>query len=438
MSISVLDLASEQVKAVRAKPLVDQEQEKPALWERSQEIFRFAQSENRPMSEAENTRYSELTGLIEEINQRAAEAKKNDDLANRLAAVRSVPAFKSGSDEQDGQEERAAYGNVFNKFLRFGSRELDNAELKLLRSGFRSPADDSERRAQASVPGASGGYTIPTGFRNVVTETLKFYGGVDAFGHSSLSTDSGEDIQWPTNDDTSNTGRLVAENGAINSATDLSFGEKTIRAFLYTSDFVKVPITLLQDSGIDLEGYIGRKLGERLGRIRNTHLTTGDGANKPQGYVTGSSLGKSFAGATAITYAELVDLEHSVDPAYRRAGAKYMFADATLGALRKLVDSSNRPLWVPWLGAGIAGSVPSTFNGWDYVVNNDMPAMTTGNKSVLFGNGEAAYMVRDVTAMSLIRVEERFIDNGQVAFLLFARWDGLTQNSGAVKHGLQA
>lgn len=86
-------------------------------------------------------------------------------------------------------------------------------------------------------------------------------------------------------------------------------------------------------------------LGQRLGRRANTELTTGDDSGDPEGIVTGSTLGKTAAGTAAITWDEIIDLEHSVNPAYRVSPkARYMFNDTTLSAVRKLKDGNGNYL----------------------------------------------------------------------------------------------
>ena len=54
-------------------------------------------------------------------------------------------------------------------------------------------------------------------------------------------------------------------------------------------------------------------------------------------------------------YDEIIDLVHSVDPAYRSAGCSYQLADATLAAVRKLKGDDG--LSLPYGGsAGCVGS----------------------------------------------------------------------------------
>ena len=67
------------------------------------------------------------------------------------------------------------------------------------------------KRAQSVGTGSAGGYTAPQGFWAKVTETRKFYAMVAEVAEV-INTDDGNALPWPTNDDTSNTGRLLAVN----------------------------------------------------------------------------------------------------------------------------------------------------------------------------------------------------------------------------------
>lgn len=49
-----------------------------------------------------------------------------------------------------------------------------------------------------------------------------------------------------------------------------------------------------------------------------------------------------------MTYDDLVELEHSLDPAYREGGrCSFMFADTTLKAIKKLKDGKAAPCGFP-------------------------------------------------------------------------------------------
>lgn len=322
------------------------------------------------------------------------------------------------------------YREAFRGFMRYGLDQLEPEQRQLIRGGFRA---DPELRAQGVATGAGGGYMVPEGFWAKVTETMKFFGGVIESGVELLDTDTGVDIPWPTNDDTGNKGALLSENTQI-TEQDLSMGGKTLGAYMYTSKLVRVSLQLIQDSAIDVENFIARKLGERLGRILNEHWTTGDAANKPQGCITGATVGKTTAGATAITYNEIIDLIHSVDAAYR-SDAAFQLHDLVLAYVRKIRDDSGgaglgRPIWEPSMQAG----VPDLILGYRYAVNNDMASsIATTNKTMGFGNWRAAYVARRVNGAQLMRLAERYADFLQVGFFGFQRADGITQDPSAAK-----
>ena len=147
-------------------------------------------------------------------------------------------------------------------------------------------------------------------------------------------------------------------------------------------------------------------IGTRIGRITNAHFTTGTGSGQPRGVVTDASSGVVAAAGntTAITYANLVALEHSLDPGYRR-GAEFMFHDSTLKAIKQLLDTTGRPLWVP----GVAVREPDTILGHRYVVNQDMAVMAANARSILFGDF-SRFFVRDVQDVQIMRLTERYAD----------------------------
>lgn len=293
-----------------------------------------------------------------------------------------------------------------------------------------------EARAMSAFSPTAGGYTVPTGFVNSLERAMLQFGGVRLVAEV-MRTDSGNDMPWPTANDTSNTGELINENTTV-STQDVTVAQILFRAYKWSSKLVKVPIELLQDSAFDVASLLGSMLGERLARAQNTYFTTGTGANQPRGIVTASTLGVTAASATAVTFDEILGLIHSVDPAYRaESGVGFMFHDSILLAVRKLKDGQSRYLWDP---AGPAGGKPATLWGYPYTINQDMQSsLATGTKTFLFG-ALNKYKVRDVGQIRLRRLVERYADADQEGFVAFARGDGNLLDSGVapVKHLIQA
>jgi HK97 family phage major capsid protein len=212
----------------------------------------------------------------------------------------------------------------------------------------------------------------------------------------------------------------------------MTFGTTQIGAYKFSSKIVAIPFELLQDQGpgVDIEAFTRRALAQRIARITNRLFTTGTGTAQPQGVVTGATVGRAgAAGQTAsITYDDLVDLEHSVDPAYRSMpGVSFMFHDTTLRQLKKQKDGDGRPLWVP----GISVKEPDTLLGYRYRINQHMPQMAASAKSVLFGDF-SQYLIRDIMQVTLFRFDDSaFITKGQIGFLAWSRHDGRLVSAGA-------
>src|SRR3546814_11673151 len=70
----------------------------------------------------------------------------------------------------------------------------------------------------------------------------------------------------------------------------------------------------------------------------------------PNGLITAATVGKTGTTGQTLTviYDDLVDLEHSVDPAYREGGnCSFMMADGSVKTIKKIKDSQGRPIFIP-------------------------------------------------------------------------------------------
>lgn len=335
------------------------------------------------------------------------------------------------TDEREAKDELEAA--AFNAYLRGGMANLSDEHREIMTA--RAVDDPGIQAALTTQTGSSGAYLIPEGFRYTLEEAMLAYGGgmLDPAVVEVVRSTTGNPVMMPTDNDTAQKGVRIDENTQI-TEQDVAFGQKRIDAYLYSSKLVRVPVTLMQDSAFDMNSYLARKLGERIGRILADELTTGTGTDQPNGIVTASTQGKVAAAVAAFTYGELVDLEHSVDPAYR-PGAKWMFHDDVLKAAKQLLDGQNRPLWTP----GMAFNAPDRILNYPYVINMSMAQLATAQKTILFG-ALNKYMTRIVRDITLLRLTERYADYLQVGFTAFARADGELLDAGTnpVKHLVQA
>jgi HK97 family phage major capsid protein len=402
------------------------------IWSNMTEIMDKASAESRDLTVDEQTTYDKLEVDLDGLDNRIKREERHENRATEFARVDRSGVIAPDGTELDS-ESADIYNEAFQIFVQNGMSDLDVAHRQALRAGFMK-ADPKEIRAAAGIgTGSAGGYLVPQGFRQTIVEKMKAYGAVQQVA-TVLNTNTGAVLPWATNDDTGNVGALLAENTAA-AEQDFTIGTAQLGAYKYTSKLVRVSLEFLQDvDWLDAEGFIQRKFAERLGRIHNQHFTTGTGSSQPQGIVTGATSGVTAAGAAVFTADELIDLQHSVDPAYRNERSKFMLSDTALKAARKLKDSQNRYLFQ----TNTTGDVPSLLAGSEYIVNQDMAVPATGVKSILYGDFEAGYVVRLVRAFELIRLEERYAEFGQVGFIGFDRADGLVQDASAYKALTQA
>lgn len=338
-----------------------------------------------------------------------------------------------GQDETRGQDtgDKLEYRHVFHKFLAGGGdpSELTSEERSVLKAGVAAKA---EFRAQSVGTAGAGGYTVPTELADQIIKTMKDWGPMyDENICTVLNTASGNPIKLPTIDDTGVTAEKRAELAAItdDGGKDVTFGQKSLDAYVYDTEFVRFSMELAADSIFNVEALLGTLLGERLARIANRELTIGDGTGDPNGIVTASTLGKTAAAVAAITGDELIDLYHSVNSAYRRSPkARWMFADTTLAAIRKLKDGQGNYLWQM---GDVKTAQPGTLLGTPYSINDDMDAPGAGKKPVIFGD-LSKYFVRKVGSPVIGVLRERFWPDLGIAGLI--RFDGELGDTAAVKH----
>lgn len=331
------------------------------------------------------------------------------------AATRSYEAFtrRAGqiiTEKAVETSEQAEQREAFEQWFRHGKTE-----------------NEAMLRALSTVNGNQGGFAVPTAFSSQIERRMLDFSGILQSPVDVITTTSGEDILWPSVDDTANNGANIEEGAAAAELPDPSFGNNTLRAYNLTTQAIRVPNQLLQDAGIPMETLLVDLLAERAGRRMNIGLTNGTGANQPHGLVTATSSSTvASATSTTISYANLLNLQHAIDPAYRNSpSVAWQFSDQTLRAIRGIVDADGRPAWMPALSASLTEGAPGLLLGFRYFINQNMSNLgsATGTKIVLFGD-HSKYKVRRVGGLAIGRSNDLGLLTNTTIFVGFARYDG--------------
>ena len=362
-----------------------------------------AQKEGRSLNAEEQQKFdameSDARSMMTQIEtlERAAEMKK--ELAANAEAREASP-----------KQSRTA---VFGKYLKRGLAGLN-----------------AEERAQLTTTGAAGGFLVPEGFSGVLDVATEFTGQVERVA-KKLDTASGNPLDYPTVNDTGNDAAIKGE-GVATTATDMTFGNVTFNSYNYTS-LVRVSKQLIDDAGFNLDSFLVEALGERVARATNIDFSTGDGTDKPKGIVAESLQGAEVATSGALVANDVLNLIHSIDPSYRNKSSFGLMCSGTIMALlQKLgVGSSNDfPIFIPSMTAG----EPDKLFGYNVYYNNDMDSDLAAAEKVLIAADFDKYVVRRAGGINLIRLDERYMDEMEVGFLVSARRDGHAVDTRAIKH----
>lgn len=393
------------------------------LHERQKELLaEVAKQEERKFTAEQDTEFDKISGDLDALEREIERVKSVEEREAAVNEYRSKTrgSFDEGSEHRDRSEKedrgakKDAQERAFDAYVRYGMVGLSPEDRAALNWN-----PGAEGRAQATTPDSAGGYFVPEGFSNELDRAMLAFGGLMGVCRV-INTATGNPLPWPTSNDTGNTGALLAEN-TQDGEQDITMGAVTFNAYKYTSKIVRASVEIQQDSAFDLNGFVAGALGERLGRAVATHLATGDGSSKPRGILVAAPIGETTASSGAVSYDDLLDWQHSVDPSYR-AGARFVFSDSTLKQLRKLVDGNSRPIWLPADTGSAQNGAPSTLLGQPYTVDNSFPAFAADTVVAAYGD-LSKYIVRRVRDLTLRTLVERYADYHQIAWVAFNRFD---------------
>jgi len=420
-------------------------------WSEIEQLTLHASDEHRNFNSDEQVKIDALHEDLDRNDKRLREvletekrAKETDEAFNAVESRPAVPGANRASDgveaeirkffgpspQRDekgriGFEIAATNSRIMNKLAT--GRPMTPTEVRVLTDGY-----------IGNVPNTSGGI-VPIDFYDQLLSYLIEVSGVMQTGPTVLNTTGGEPIQMPivnqhTGLSSASQVTLSAAQGAAFPSADPIFAQKTLTANKF-GQMIQVSRELIDDSGVNLLGYLATSAGRALGNFLGYSLINA-GAGISAGLLTAAPVaitGPSSASAAASaygvveggpTYANLVDMEYSVIAPYRQSRSCYwLAADKTLGILRKLTDTVGRPIWEPSTVLG----APDLLLGKPLVADPFMPAVGVGNTSILFGDF-AQYYIRMVGGVRFERSDDFAFNQDLVSFRAVIRADGNLMN----------
>jgi HK97 family phage major capsid protein len=199
--------------------------------------------------------------------------------------------------------------------------------------------------------------------------------------------------------------------------------------------------TLLEDSAVNIDQWLAQEVEQVFAAQEGTAFVTGDGANKPKGFLSYTTvanaswewgkIGTIASGAAGAFPAsdpsdKLVDLIYAMKSGYRQ-NAVFVMNRKTQSTIRKFKDSTGHYLWQP---PAIAGGKASLMT-FPVIEAEDMPDIAANALSIAFGDFNRGYLLVDRTGVSVLR--DPYTAKPYVLFYTTKRVGGGVQDFDAIK-----
>lgn len=312
-------------------------------------VLSAAKTENRAMTEEEQTNFANLEKDIADIDKTIAAEERAIEAKNKQTG-----GGEPKKETQEELEERA-----FVKYVLGAAAELE------------------ERAGELNLTMANNGAIVPTSIANKIIKKMR-----DISPILSRAT-----VYYMK-------GELKVPVYGASDGHDVTVG--------YSDDFTELTADAGKFTSVDLKGYlvgaltlIGRKL--KTNAVFNVsdfivnhmaeqvvEFVEGELLNGTTGKMTGALSTTTVlkaASATAIASDELIDLQAKVKQAFQSNACWIMHPD-TFTTVKKLKDGQNRYL----LQDDFTGTFPYRLLGKPVFVSDNMPKIATGAKAILYGD----------------------------------------------------
>ncbi|MBD8065338.1 phage major capsid protein [Devosia sp. PTR5] len=300
---------------------------------------------------------------------------------DRAAAERARPALEGKAAVPDGE-----YKQAFSAYVKRG-------EEKALQIGV----------------GSDGGYVVPGEVETEITRRMTAISPIRAI--AGVRQVSGAIYKRPITVSGPATG-WVGE-----TASRPQTASQTLAELSYpTTELYAMPAAtsaFLDDAAVDVGQWIADEVNAAFSAQETTAFVTGDGVNKPTGFLSATTVAESAwswgnlgylatgtAGALPASNASdvLIDLVYALKAGYRQ-NASWVMNRKTQGALRKLKDADGNYLWQPAASADGRAS----FMGFPLVEAEDMPDIGANSLSIAFGDFRRGYLIVDRQGVNILR-----------------------------------
>ena len=376
---------------------------------------------------------------FKETNDQRLEKRAGDVVVEeKLARINStIDAQARRLDEITLKSARPALGGERQAVRSASALEHKAAFESYVRSGETTGLRALEHKALSAGSNPDGGYLVPPEVETQIGERLRSISPIRAI--AGVRVISGNVYKKPFMTAGPAVG-WVGETDARTTTTSPTLDELSFPAMeLYAMPAATA--TLLEDAAVNIDQWLAQEVEQVFAAQEGTAFVTGDGSNKPKGFLAYTTVAQSswswgnigyIASGAAGAFPSsnpsdvLVDLIYAVNAGYRQNGV-FVMNRKTQSAIRKFKDTTGNYLWQPPAQAGGRATL-MTFPVYE---SEDMPDIAANSLSIAFGDFNRGYLVVDRAGVTVLR--DPYTAKPYVLFYTTKRVGGGVQDFNAIK-----
>lgn len=357
---------------------------------------------------------TELKAFRAEIETRVQKQEEKMTMFERKTLAAARPAL--AATDYDAPHQKA-----FDAYLRSGDDDgLRGLEL--------------DQKSMSTAVNSDGGFLVDP----QMSETIKSVLHSGASIRAVASVVNVEATSYDVLVDTTDLGAGWASETAASAETGTPTIDRITIPLHELSALPKASQRLLDDAAFDIESWLAGRIAEKFARAEAAAFVSGDGIDKPTGFLTHPVVDNDIWAWGNIGYVPtgldsalgngdaVIDLVYALGAEYRANGT-FVMNSKTAGEVRKLKDGDGRFLW----SDGLAAGEPARLLGYPVLIAEDMPDIASGSDSIAFGDFAAGYTVAERPDLRVLR--DPFSAKPNVLFYATKRVGGDVSDFAAIK-----
>lgn len=375
---------------------------------------------------------SENDARLKAVEMRGGDVIAEDKVARIDAAL---TAHQQRLDELALKSARPALSTEQGRS--FGDREHKSAFDAYIRNGESAGLRQIEVKAMTSASNPDGGYLVPAETETEIGKRLNDISPMRSI--CALRPISGGIYRKPFMITGPATG-WVGETSVRSQTTSPVLDELSFPAMeLYAMPAATA--TLLEDATVNIDDWLAGEVELTFAMQEGAAFVTGDGSNKPKGFLAYPTVANSAWAWGSIGYVPtgiaggfptpfpsdvLIDLVYALRAGYRQ-NATFVMNRKTQSSVRKFKDSNGGYIWQP---AAVAGG-KSSLIGFPLLEAEDMPDVAANALAIAFGDFRRGYLIVDRQGVRVLR--DPYSAKPYVLFYTTKRVGGGVQDFDAIK-----